>query len=130
MDGTVGKPERLAQWNNLAPGELSVTADGKHLSFLKSRTWQDVYVGELGPGGGTMKLPRRLTLDNRGIQSLDSSTLDGQGILYSSARNGRAEVFRQDLKESVGETLVQGPLDNYNSALSPDGSWMLYVEPQ
>jgi eukaryotic-like serine/threonine-protein kinase len=75
-----------------------------------------------------MKPPRRFTLDNRGIRSLDNWTLDSQAILFSSDRNGRAEVFRQGLKEGVGEAVVKGPEDNYNFALSPDRSWMLYVE--
>src|SRR5262249_22607502 len=86
------------------------------------------YLGELGPNGAGMKPPRRFTLDNRGIRTLDSWTLDGQAIVFSSDRNGKAEVFRQGLKESVGEAVVQGPDDNYNAALSSDGSWILYVE--
>ena len=71
---------------------------------------------------------RRFTLDNRGIRSLDSWTLDSQAILFSSYRNGKGEVFRQGLNESVGETVLQSSGDNYNAGLSSDGSWMLYVE--
>ena len=123
-----GKPERLAQWNDFAPQALTISADGKRLSFLKQRQWADVYLAELGPDGTSMKPPRRFTLDNRGIGSLDSWTLDSQAILFSSYRNGKGEVFRQGLKESVGEAVVQGTDDNYDAALSSDGSWMLYVE--
>jgi hypothetical protein len=75
-----------------------------------------------------MKPPRRFTLDNRGIRTLDSWTLDSQAMLFSSDRNGKAEVFRQGLNESVGEALVQGSDGKYNAGLSSDGSWMLYVE--
>ena len=123
-----GKPERLAEESDLNPSALTITADGKRLSFLKGRLWQDVYLGELGPDGASMKSPRRFTLDNRGVRSLDSWTLDSQAILFSSDRNGKAEVFRQGLNESVGEAVEKGPEDNYNSGLSPDGSWMLYVQ--
>ena len=123
-----GKPERLEGWSDLGPSGLTISADGKRLSFLKGRIWQDVYLAELGPDGGSMKPPRRFTLDNRGIRTLDGWTLDSQAILFSSDRNGKAEVFRQGLNQSVGEAVVQGPEDNYASALSPDGSWMLYVE--
>ena len=123
-----GKPERLAQWSDFYPMDLTITSDGKRLSFLKNRDWDDVYLGELAPDGASMKAPRRFTLDNRGIRSLDSWTLDSQAILFSSDRNGKAEVFRQGLKESVGEAVVKGPEDNYNFVLSPDRSWMLYVE--
>jgi Tol biopolymer transport system component len=123
-----GKPERLAQWSDFGPADLAITADGKRLSFLKSRDWQDVYLGELGPDGASMKPPRRFTLDNRGIRSLDAWTLDSQAILFSSDRNGKREIFRQGLNESVAEAVAQGPGDVYNAALSPDGAWMLYEE--
>jgi Tol biopolymer transport system component len=108
--------------------DLTITSDGKRLSFLKTRDWDDVYLGELDPDGTSMKLPRRFTLDNRGIGSLDSWTLDSQSILFSSDRNGKAEVLRQGLKQSVGETLVQGPQDSSDCAISPDQNWILYVE--
>jgi hypothetical protein len=123
-----GKPEKLAEWSDLDPQGLTISADGKRLSFLKGRIWQDAYLGELGPDGASMKSPRRFTLDNRGIRNLHSWTPDSQAILFSTDRNGKAEVFRQGLKESVGEAVVQGSEDNYNVALSPDGSWMLYLE--
>ena len=122
------KPEWLAQWSDSGADTLAITADGKRLSFLKGRIWQDVYLGELSPHGASMKPPRRFTLDNRGIRTLDSWTLDSQAILFSSDRNGKAEVFRQGLNQGVGEAVVQGPEDNYNSGLSPGGSWMLHVE--
>jgi dipeptidyl aminopeptidase/acylaminoacyl peptidase len=123
-----GKPERLAEWSDLGPSGITISADGKRLSFFKSRIWRDVYLGELGPDGASMKPPRRFTLDNRGIRSLDSWTLDSQAILFSSDRNGKANVFRQGLNEGVGEAIVQSSEDNYNAGVSSDGSWVLYVE--
>jgi serine/threonine protein kinase/Tol biopolymer transport system component len=123
-----GKPERLAWWSDFGPQGMTISGDGKRLSFQKTREWDDVYLGELSPDGAAVKPPRRFTLDNRGVRSLDSWTSDGQAILFSSDRNGKAEIFRQGLRESVGETLVQGADDNYGAALSPDGSWVLYVE--
>jgi len=126
--GVAGKPERLARWSDLGAQGLTITTDGKRLSFLKTREWQDVYLGELGPGGSSMKPPRRFTLDNRGIRSLDSWTLDSQAILFSSDRNGRSQVFKQALNESFAEAIVEGPGDDYGVQLSPDGSWMLYAE--
>jgi eukaryotic-like serine/threonine-protein kinase len=123
-----GRPERLAEWSDSYPMDLTIASDGKRLLFLKNRAWEDVYLGELAPDGATMEAPRRFTLDNRGIRDLDTWTPDSQAILFSSDRNGRTEVFRQGLKESVSETVVRGTQDNYASALSPDQSWMLYVE--
>ena len=123
-----GKPQRLKQWTDFAPVDLAITADGKRLSFLKFRFWNDVYLGELGPDGASMKAPHRLTLDNRGIQSLESWALDSQAVFFSSSRNGKAQVFRQGINENVAETVVEGPAEDNNAGVSPDGSWLLYEE--
>jgi hypothetical protein len=96
-----GKPEPVALWSDFGPQDLTITGDGKRLSFLKTRGWTDVYLCELGPGGAALKVPRRFTLDNRGIESLYSWTLHNQAILFSADRNGKTVVFRQGLNESV-----------------------------
>jgi Tol biopolymer transport system component len=129
-----GKPEQLTQGKGEAAsnlgttslGDLTISADGKRLSFLRTYSWQDVYVGELGPHGASIKPARRFTLDNRGSCPNDW-TRDSQAILFSSNRTGKSEVFRQALKETVPEAIVEGPGD-YNAAISPGGSWLLYGE--
>jgi len=129
--GTVeaaAKPERLAHWSDSYPMALTTTADGRRLSFRKVRDWDDVYLGELTADGASMKAPRRFTLDNRGVRSLDAWTPDSRAILFSSDRNGKLEVFKQGLNQSVGDALVRGSQDDYHSTLSPDASWILYIE--
>jgi serine/threonine protein kinase/Tol biopolymer transport system component/DNA-binding winged helix-turn-helix (wHTH) protein len=121
------KPRQLTPWSEHIPGSLAFTADGKRLSLLKTASWRDVYVGELGPGGETMKAPRRMTLDNRG-SGLDTWTPDSQAILFSSARNGKLEIFRQKLNDDLAERVVEGPSDAHEVQLSPDGDWYLYKE--
>ena len=121
------KPERVDQWSDVVPDDLAITADGRRLSFLKTRAWHDVYLGELGPEGASMKLPHRFTLDNRGSQPNDW-TRDSQAILFSSDRNGRFQVFKQGLNQGVAESVVEGPGGDFGARLSPEGSWMLYVE--
>jgi Tol biopolymer transport system component len=122
-----GKPERLLQTGNFEPGDLTVTADGKLLFFLKQHIWQDVYLGELGQGAASMKSPHRFTLDNRG--SFPTGwTHDSEAIIFSSKRNGKSQVFKQGLNESLAEVAVQSAGDDYDGQLSPDGSWMLYIE--
>jgi eukaryotic-like serine/threonine-protein kinase len=123
-----GRPGQLTPWSDYYPTDLTITRDGQGLSLLKRRDWGDVYLAELGPGGASMKPPRRLTLDNRGILTLDAWTPDSQAILFSSSRNGRAEVFRKGLNENIDEVIVRGP-EGYRAArLTADGSWMLYIE--
>ena len=121
-----GKPERLTQWSDFGPQGLAITADGRRLSFLKTREWNDVYLGDLGPDGASMKPPRRFTLDNRGSDP-SSWTGDSQAILFSSDRNGRSEIFRQGLNQGVGEA-IEGADGDCCAVTSPDGSWMLYDE--
>jgi serine/threonine protein kinase/Tol biopolymer transport system component len=122
-----GKPERLTQWSDSFSYCLTVSADGKRLSYLKMYIWDDMYLGELGPGGTSMKPPRRFTFDRQGSSSQEW-TRDSQAILFASMRNGRGEIFKQRPYESVAETVVQGQADYYNVGLSPAGSLLLYVE--
>ncbi|HEY6291097.1 MAG TPA: hypothetical protein VI455_05975 [Terriglobia bacterium] len=130
-----GKPERLAHWSDFGPQGLSITADGKRLSFLKTRQWQDVYLGELGPDGASMKAPRRFTLDNRGSDP-NGWTPDSKAIIFSSERSGKSDIFRQGLKENMAQAIVQGPEHDYGKTggdtpvpgamVSPGGVWILY----
>ncbi len=122
-----GKPERLAQWTDSWPGDLSITADGKRLAFIKTRTWQDVYLSELGPDGASLKAPRRLTLDTRGSYPT-GWTPDSRAILFNSNRNGRWQVFRQGINESIAQAIVPGPHSYWSGRMTADASWLLYVE--
>jgi Tol biopolymer transport system component len=122
-----GKPEMLAQWMEFSPIFVTITADGRRLAFLKEHFWQDVYLGELGPDGTSMKTPRRFTLENRDSYP-ESWTPDSQAILFGSNRNGRFQVFRQGLHENIAEAIVQGPESYSHAVVSPDGAWMLYGE--
>jgi WD40 repeat protein len=122
-----GKPEQLTPWSDSDPVELTITRDGRRLSLVEHNTWNDVYLAELGPGGTSMKPPRRFTLDNRGILTLDSWTPDSRSIVFSSSRNGRAQLFRKLLNESIDEVILRGPESYRWTRLTADGSWMLYV---
>jgi hypothetical protein len=84
-----GKAVQLTSWSESLPVSVTVTSDGKRLSFLKERIWHDVYLGDLGRDGSSMKPPRRFTLDNRGSY-LDEWTRDSKAILFSSSRNGKS----------------------------------------
>jgi Tol biopolymer transport system component len=122
-----GMPERLVQWTDFGPGGVTFTADGKRLAFVKARAWFDVYVGELGHDGVSIKAPRRLTLDNRGSFAT-GWTPDSRTVLFDSNRNGRMQVFRQGVDESIAQAVVQGPATYSSGEMTPDGSWLLYTE--
>jgi len=122
------KPHRLVQWTDFTPLDMTSTADGKIIEVTKVRAHEDVYVGELGQSPGSLRTPRRLTLDNH-----DSAPIawmhDNRSLLFVSNRNGRSELFKQGLKESVPETIVSSATgDIRDGRVSPDGSWILYWE--
>jgi Tol biopolymer transport system component len=121
------KPRQLAQLGKIVPLSLTTTADGKILAFTKVRMNQDVYVGELDPGSGALRTPRRLTLDTHDSYP-EAWMHDNRSLLFESNRYGKLELFKQGLNDSVPERIVSsagGELGSGNG-LSPDGSWILY----
>lgn len=125
--GASSKPERISPWTDYRLLDLTTTADGENLAFVKTRYHEDVYVGELEKDGSSLKVPRRLTLDNRDSYP-NSWTRDSKAILFFSNRNGRFQAFKQELAKGVPETFVTSSLDVDDPDLSPDGAWTLYWE--
>jgi len=122
------KPQRLIQWTDFSPQYMTITSDGKTLSFVKIRAHEDVFVGELDRGGTTLAAPHRFTLDIR-----DSFpqvwTADSQSILFISNRNGKSELFRQSLNETVPERIASSAAGDLDTCgFSPDGLWILYLD--
>jgi hypothetical protein len=59
-----GKPTQLTRWAGFGVENLSSTADGRRLAFMR-RSWQaQAYVGQLGKEGTRMQPPRRLTFSD------------------------------------------------------------------
>ena len=123
-----GSPKRLLRWADAGGSSPSVTADAKRLSFLKSKTWSDVYLAELAEENIKLRPARRLTFDKRG-SSPSGWTLDSQAIFFDSDRTSRREVFRQSLTGTVAMPVARAPKANFERAvMTPDGAWMLYRE--
>jgi len=108
VDPAEGKAEgparKLTNWTNFNTSGISSTADGKHIAFLNGTFQADVYVGDLRAGGGELVNTRRLTLD----ESDDWPsfwTPDDQAVVFESNRNGRSQIFRQRLDQTLPELL-------------------------
>jgi len=84
-------------------------------------------VSELQRNGSRLKAPRRLTFDNRDNYPSNWAQ-DGKSIFFHSERNGKLQVFRQFLNESVPQTIVAGAENDHDAQSSPDGAWILYWE--
>jgi len=122
---TAGSPRRLTSWPRSLLSDLTLTADGKRLAFLRSQAQPDVYVGELKQNGTQMAALRRLTLDDRDDWP-QGWTPDSRAVLFHSNRRGRADIFVQDLRGGTPQVIVAGPDEEVYPRASPDGRWVLY----
>ncbi len=123
-----GKPKRLAHWTDFGPTNPTLSADGKRLSFLKTKSWDDVYLAELTPDGTIKSGPRRFTLDDRGSYP-NGWTPDSQAVIFSSDRTATGAIFRQALNQTVAQAVVQSPDDDCeNAVFTADRSWLLFRE--
>jgi Tol biopolymer transport system component len=106
--------------------DMTSTADGSRVTFLKQILQKDVYVAELRQDG-LPHSPRRLTLDD--ANDFGTSWMpDGRALFFTSNRNGTLDVFRQRLDSSVAEAVISGPDDESGPiAVSPDGTWLYYT---
>ncbi|MEE9231556.1 MAG: hypothetical protein V3U86_12710, partial [Acidobacteriota bacterium] len=125
----LGQPQRLTNWAGYSVQELSVTADGKRLAFLRHRQQPDVYVGEFEENAYRLKSTSRLTLDERDDYP-DAWMPDSKSVLFTSNRRGSSDVFRKMVGAQTAEVVVAGPEDEYGATLSPDGSSILYWSTQ
>jgi Tol biopolymer transport system component len=119
------KPIRLTN----SPGAISsfsIAANGTRLAFIKNTLQPQVWVGELDAASRTLRNNRRLTLDqNANMPS--AWTPDNRSVIFFSFRNGRGEVFKQQIDQPTAEVLASDPLrHNTGGRISPDGSELIY----
>jgi hypothetical protein len=114
-DEAAGNAERLAEWKDFLPDGLEHFNRRKAPVVLEESRLGRRVLGRARAGRRQDEAAAPVYTRQSRIWSLDSWTPDSQAILFSSDRNGRSEVFRQRLKASVAETLVQGSQADYNS---------------
>jgi serine/threonine protein kinase len=120
-----GAPRKFTHWSTTAISAVSSSADGKRLLVLRRNLQLDVYIGELKAGGTIMKMPRRLTLDERDDHS-GPWMPDGKTVAFASNRNGTWDIFKQAIDQPFAEPVVTGPDDKELLAVTPDGAWLIY----
>jgi serine/threonine protein kinase len=121
-----GPPRRLTNWSGFAFGDLSATADGKRLEFIKHSSQADVAIGELEADGTRMKPPHRLTLDESNDAPFDWMP-DSKSVLFVSDRNGPSAIFKQLIDRDSAEIVVSGKERAFQPRLSADRQWILYL---
>jgi DNA-binding winged helix-turn-helix (wHTH) protein/Tol biopolymer transport system component len=120
---TWGQPERLTSGPDAKVG-AGISADSRHLLFLRWAGAPEVYVAEVKTGGD-LGTPHRLSLDER--RNIPYAwTLDSKSVIFTSDRDGAFHIFKQSIDQPAPDLLVGGDKNVQGARLNPDGSEILY----
>jgi serine/threonine protein kinase/Tol biopolymer transport system component len=121
-----GKSRRLTDWSGYSIHNLSATADGKRLAFLRSAHHASALVGDLAGIGTRLLNSRRLTIDDN-INIALAWMPDSREVIFSSQRAATRQIYRQALEPgSTPQLMTSSPGTNfYMARLSPDGAWVI-----
>ena len=121
-----GKSRRLTDWSGYSIHNLSATADGKRLAFLRSTHHASALVGDLDDNGTRLVNSRRLTIDDN-INIPLAWTPDSREVIFSSQRAATRQIYRQALDQGSTPYLITSSpgLNFYMARLSPDGAWLV-----
>jgi eukaryotic-like serine/threonine-protein kinase len=122
---TLGTMRKVTNWYGEGTMWPSVTADSRRLSVVKVDVWEDVALLDLKRNGSQAATASLLTT-SRALNSPSGFTRDSRGVLFSSNRTGRTQIFRQQMEQDSADLLLQGTDDQQGAQLSPDGKWILY----
>src|SRR5262249_52924794 len=90
-----GKPRRITNWTDFSLSMPNATADGKRLVFARVKAQTDVYVGDVGVGGTSLKnTRRRWTLDDRNDEPT-AWMRDNKSVLFKSDRSSNYDIYKQ-----------------------------------
>jgi DNA-binding winged helix-turn-helix (wHTH) protein/Tol biopolymer transport system component len=120
------KPKPLTNWSGFCMDHPSFSADGKHLTFLRSSLQSTLYLADLRRGGTQLRAPVHLTL-NEGQNDLVGWAQNNKTVVFVSDRGGHPEFFRQSAGEDSA-VRITSPLENLSTDYhtGPDGDWILY----
>src|SRR6267154_1810065 len=104
----------------------SVSADGKHLIFLRWAASPAVYISEVQQSGHRLSPLRPLSLDERRNYPY-TWTPDGRSVIFTSDRDGVFHLFKQAIDQPAPDLLVDGDQPVSLARLNPDGSEILYA---
>ena len=122
-------PRVLTTFPNGIASSLSVSANGGEIAAVLDKDYASVATADLpktGPGLGTI---HRLTHD---LQSdYPHAWIPGKdSILFESSRNGRFEIYRQQLGSRTAEMIADFPHGAFMPQVAPGGKWILFAVQQ
>jgi Tol biopolymer transport system component len=123
-----GEPARLT--TGLGCFTISLSADGKRLSYDVVRNFSNIWAVPLIPGGvATAATARQITRENQHIEAFDISP-DGRWLAYDSDRGGNFDIYKVKLTNGaiegapVAVTTNRG--NDFAPAWSPDGRELVF----
>ena len=119
-----GEPTRVTSGPDWKP-RPEVSADGKHLAFLRTNIAPTVYVADVDAKTKAIGKLQRMTLDESRSRPYEW-TPDGKAILYLSDRDGEFHIYRQRIDAVSPELLVDGHDSPSILRLNPDATEILY----
>jgi serine/threonine protein kinase len=120
----IEKPKRLTNWSGFCMAGMTVTADGKRLTFLEWEGHGTSYIADLVAGGTQILRPRHFPWSERSDAALDW-TPDSKAMILMGDRPGQSGIYKQPLEEDTDELLVTGG-GGRGARVTPDGRWVLY----
>src|ERR1700693_2292322 len=126
QDGKISEPPKRITQGYGSISQVTGSADGKVLIFLRENWSPNIYIGTLAADGTQLLAHRRLTLDESA--SVPTSwTPNSTAVLFYSDRNGTSEIFKQATDQPLAERLVIAAEELSQPRVTPDGSEILYV---
>ncbi len=122
----LAKPQRLTNWTGFCSGGMNVSADGKHVAFLKlSPGLGTAYVAELDAGGTRILNSRHFTFEEAD-DAITDWTADSKAVILVSNRADHYELYKQSLASDTPQLLASIPNGADEQAnVSPDGRWII-----
>jgi WD40-like Beta Propeller Repeat len=105
---------------------ITLSSNGKRLSYLRFVASPAVYVARVQANGGTLSTPERLSLAERRNFPY-TWTPDGKSIIFVSDRDGSRHLYRQALDQAAPDLLVGGDNNVSIARLDAEGTGILYL---
>ena len=119
-------PRRLTDWSGFSIHNLSSTADGKRLVFLRGTPRISIVIGDLVSHKKSLANSRPLQIDDNYNIPLAWSP-DSRQVIFSSKRAQTRLIYSQAINEKTAPQLITSTPDMnfYVARLAPDGSAIL-----
>lgn len=106
--------------------DVSASADGRKLLYLRTVEDPDVFIGELEPPTTRVSSLKRLTMDE-GKDLPFAWTADSKSVFFVSNRDGVSHVFRQFIDQSTPELFIGGSDPVVMARMNPEQTGILYM---